>query len=45
MINFPARGLGLLLALAVFALAAFALQVNLLASESPPNLTQAMSAH
>jgi len=37
--------LGLLLALAVFAFAAFALQVNLSASESAPNVMQATSAH
>ena len=44
MVRFLARSLGLLLALAVFAFAAFSLQVNLSASESPPNAAQATSA-
>lgn len=43
MLSFIARSLGLLLALAVFAFAAFSLQLNL-SSESPPNVTQATSA-
>ena len=42
--SFVAKGLGLLLALAVFAFAAFSLQVNLSASESLPNVTQTTSA-
>jgi hypothetical protein len=45
MMSFLARSLGFLLALAVFAFAAFSLQVNLSASESPPNVTEATSAH
>ena len=38
-----AKSLGLLLALAVFAFAAFSLQLNLSVSESPPNVGQAAS--
>jgi len=41
MMSFLTRSLGLLLALAVFAFAAFSLQVNLAASESPPSVAQA----
>jgi hypothetical protein len=42
--SFLTNGLGFLLALAVFAFAAFALQVNLSASESPPDVAQTTSA-
>ena len=44
MLRFIARSLGFLLALAVFAFAAFSLQVNL-SSESLPTVTQATSTH
>ena len=43
--HFVAKGLGLLLALAVFAFAAFSLQVNLSASEPPSNVARATLAH
>jgi hypothetical protein len=42
--NFLTKLLGVLLALAVFAFAAFSLQANLSASESPPAVGQATLA-
>jgi hypothetical protein len=43
MMSFLVKGLGFLLVLAVFAFAAFSLQVNLSASESPPVVGQTTS--
>jgi hypothetical protein len=45
MMSFVAKSLGLLLALAVFAFAAFSLQVNLSASESTPDVARATQPH
>jgi hypothetical protein len=44
MMSFLTKSLGVLLALAVFAFAAFSLQVNLSASESTRGVGQATSA-
>jgi hypothetical protein len=44
MMSFLTKSLGILLALAVFAFAAFALQVNLSAPEPTPAIRQATSA-